>query len=727
MSATRSSARTCGVCELHAETIFRIDGMDCPNEVAILERRLKSMPGIHELRAYVLARRLLVSHDAARVGPSAIAEAVAETGMRAFIEQGVKRAPESAVDRATTRLLVLSGVLVGLAALGSSRGWRAEIVVGCALAAIAAAGPPTFRRAWTSLRSRVLDIHVLMAVAVTGAMVLGDWVEAGSVVFLFALAQWLEGRSLHRARKAIAALMDLAPSEATVRRDGRHERRPVADLVEGDMVLVSPGEKIAADGTVTAGESDVNQAPVTGESLPVTRRAGDRVFAGTINGHGALEVHVTRAGRDSTLARIIHLVEDAQSKRAPAQAFVDRFARIYTPAVLVIAAVVATIPPLVFGQSVAEWVYRALVLLVIACPCALVISTPVSIVSALASAARRGILIKGGVHLERAASLRSVAFDKTGTLTTGRLEVEDVAPLNGHTPEWVLASAAALERRSEHPIGRAIVRHAEQVGVPHLIADSFTALPGRGAQAILAGKTALLGNHRLFHERSLCSSELHNLLEAQEAEGRTAIFLALDDEPLGVIGVADRARGDGAAALDALRQAGIRAVAMLTGDSERTATAIARRLGTLEVHAELLPEDKVRHVCELRRRYGSVAMVGDGVNDAPALAAADLGIAMGAAGSDVALETADVALMGDDLRKVAQLVHLGRTTLRNIKTNIAVAIGLKALFLALAVAGHATLWMAVAADMGASLLVIANGLRLLRAGSPHPPATPSGF
>jgi Cd2+/Zn2+-exporting ATPase len=724
MSGTFLPSRTCTVCETHAETAFRIDGMDCPNEAAILERRLKDLPGVHELRADVLARRLLVSHDAARLGPIAIAQAVAETGMRAFVEQG-RSTGGAAADPRRTALLAAAGACVLLALVATWQGGPAATVRVLSLVAIVATAPPTLRRAWASLKSRVLDINVLMTVAVAGAIALGDWTEAGSVTFLFGLAQWLEARSLDRARRAIRALLDVGAAEATVRDQNGERRVPVSEVAVGDVVLVRPGGKIPVDGTVLTGESEVNQAPVTGESLPVLRRRGDQVFAGTINGHGAIELRVTHAGRDSTLARLIHLVEQAQSKRAPAQAFVDRFARIYTPAVLAIAACVAALPPFLLGWPASESVYRALVLLVIACPCALVISTPVSVVSALAAAARMGVLVKGGVHLEKAATLGSIAFDKTGTLTNGQLAVEQVVPLNGYRREWVLAAAAALERRSEHPIARAIVRYAEEAGVEPLAAEGFRALPGRGAEATIAGRDVVLGNHRLFHERELCSADLHEQLERVENAGRIAVFLAMDGEPLGVIGVADEPRREGPTTLDALRRAGVAGLAMLTGDSERTAASIASRLGPLEVHAALLPEDKVRLVGDLRTRFGSVAMVGDGVNDAPALAAADLGIAMGAAGTDAALETADVALMGDDLSKVPALVDLGRRTLRNIKTNIAVALGLKAIFLALAVAGHATLWMAVVADMGASLLVIANGLRLLRVDAPASAASPA--
>jgi len=483
----------------------------------------------------------------------------------------------------------------------------------------------------------------------------------------------------------------------------------------GETIIVTPGERIPIDGSVTIGESDVNQAPITGESLPADKRPGDEVFAGTINGHGALEIRVTKLRRDTTMARIINLVEVAQAQRAPSQSFVERFARVYTPAVIAVASLVAAVPPLFFGQPFGDWFYRALVLLVISCPCALVISTPVSIVSALAGAARRGVLIKGGIHLERAARIKVVAFDKTGTLTRGRPEVVDVIPLNGAGPLEVLRLAAALEARSEHPLARAVIRRAEQAGVLRSAGEGFRALPGLGAEAVVDGQPVLLGNHRLFEERSLCSVKVEEHLAALGQAGRTAVLVARGGETIGVIGVADATRSYGAEAVAALQRESGSRVVMLTGDNSKTADAIGTSLGVDEWRAELLPADKMSAVADLQRRYGAVAMVGDGVNDAPALAAADIGIAMGAAGTDAALETADVVLMADELMAVPYFLRLGRTAVRNIRVNIALALGLKALFLGLAIGGVATLWIAVAADMGASLLVIGNGLRLLKA------------
>jgi Cd2+/Zn2+-exporting ATPase len=484
-------------------------------------------------------------------------------------------------------------------------------------------------------------------------------------------------------------------------------------IAVGETLVVRPGDKVALDGVVTGGHSSVNQAPITGESLTVDKSPGDEVFAGTINGRGALEVRVTHLRRDTTLARIVSLVEAAQTRRAPAQVFVERFARYYTPAVIALAAAVAVIPPLA-GGSVGDWTYRALVLLVISCPCALVISTPVSVVSGLAAAARRGVLIKGGAHLERTGAVRCVAFDKTGTLTRGVLRVVDVMPLDGVEAAEVLRVAAAVEARSAHPIARAIVQHAERSGVVAAPGGHARALPGMGAEGEVDGRGALVGNHRLFEDRGLCTPEIHARLDRLADSGQTAVMVAAHGRPLGLIGVADEPRHAGREAISLLRQQGVRRVVMLTGDHAGAAAAMARELGVDEVRADLLPEDKVRAIEELRQRYGTVAMVGDGVNDAPALAAADVGIAMGMAGTDAALETADVALMADELMKIPFALRLSRATLRNIKVNVTISLALKAVFLLMTVAGTATLWMAVMADMGASLFVVFNGLRLLR-------------
>ena len=711
----RSSAATCTVCEVHTESIYRIEGMDCHEEVQLLERRLGHLPGLEAFSADILNQRLRVKHDSARLSASDVADAVNATGMRAWLEHEHPAQSAARSSSARVRLLALSGAAW---AVGEALQWAGVgrmVAVPIFLVAIVAGGIHTARRGWVAVRSLSLDINALMLVAVAGAAAIGQWSEAAAVIVLFALAQWLETRSMDRARHAIRTLMDLAPADALVRRGGHERRIAVDDIAVGETIIVTPGERIPIDGSVTIGESDVNQAPITGESLPADKRPGDEVFAGTINGHGALEIRVTKLRRDTTMARIINLVEVAQAQRAPSQSFVERFARVYTPAVIAVASLVAAVPPLFFGQPFGDWFYRALVLLVISCPCALVISTPVSIVSALAGAARRGVLIKGGIHLERAARIKVVAFDKTGTLTRGRPEVVDVIPLNGAGPLEVLRLAAALEARSEHPLARAVIRRAEQAGVLRSAGEGFRALPGLGAEAVVDGQPVLLGNHRLFEERSLCSVKVEEHLAALGQAGRTAVLVARGGETIGVIGVADATRSYGAEAVAALQRESGSRVVMLTGDNSKTADAIGTSLGVDEWRAELLPADKMSAVADLQRRYGAVAMVGDGVNDAPALAAADIGIAMGAAGTDAALETADVVLMADELMAVPYFLRLGRTAVRNIRVNIALALGLKALFLGLAIGGVATLWMAVAADMGASLLVIGNGLRLLKA------------
>jgi len=715
MTAGTPRGARCEVCERHTESIYRVEGMDCHDEVALLERRLKPVPGFEGLSADVVNQRVWVRYDAARVTSAELVAAMAQTGMRAWLQHEHPVAPLNGASRVRLAAVWVAGLSLA-AGLVLDHAGALPVATRIAYAlSIACGSALTMRRAVSAARSLSLDINVLMLVAVAGAMVLGQWSEAATVIFLFALAQRLETRSMERARHAIRGLMELTPGEALARRNGIEQRVRVEELVVGETIVVRPGERIPLDGRVVAGASQVDQAPITGESLPVDKAAGAEVFAGTINGTGALDVRVTRVGRDTTLGRIISLVEVAQAQRAPAQAFVERFARYYTPAVIVLAALVAVGPPLVRGEPFTPWVYRALVLLVISCPCALVISTPVSIVSALAGAARRGVLVKGGLHLERAAAVSCVALDKTGTLTSGRPAIVDVVPLNGARAPEILRLAAALEARSEHPIAEAVVRHARHAGVAVPAASAFQALPGLGAEAVVEGQPVLVGNHRLFAQRGLTSPWIDGLLEQRGRLGQTAVLVAAGGTTIGLIGLADQTRRDAREAVERLRQEGVARVVMLTGDNLNTAHTIAGETGVDEFRAELLPEDKVHAIETLRHAYGAVAMVGDGVNDAPALAAADLGIAMGAAGSDAALETADVALMADDLSKIAYLLRIGRATVRNVQANIAFSLSLKAAVLALGIVGLATLWMAVAADMGASLLVIANGLRLLRA------------
>jgi Cd2+/Zn2+-exporting ATPase len=697
---------------VHAESVFRIDGLCCGEEASILQRRLKPLAGIEDLSTDIVGQRLHVKYDAAVVSTNVIVDAVAETGMRAWLEHEEPIVPPSSRARGALVLVSALALAAGLALqwFEAPAPW---LVAAFTIAAVSGGVFPG-RRAIASLRNRDLDINALMLVAVIGAMFLGEWAEAGTVVFLFAIAQWLESRSMERAREAIRALMDLTPPEARVRHHDHEETVPVDQVAIGAVMVVRPGEKIPLDGTVLIGRSDVNQAPITGESLPADKGPGDEVFAGTINGHGALEVSVTRRRRDTTLARIIHLVETAQAQRAPAQQFIDRFARWYTPGVIALAIGLAVIPPALLGQPFETWFYRALVLLVVSCPCALVISTPVSIVSALAGAARRGVLIKGGIHLERLAAVRAIAFDKTGTLTRGVLHVSSVTPAAGVTAAELLSAAAAIETRSEHPIAAAIVAEARERGLAFAGVQTVRALPGLGAEGVVSGATVLCGNARLFDERGLLTVEARGLADTIAQSGSSAVLVARDGRLIGAIGVADQVREVAADTVALLHRQGLRPVVMLTGDQESAARAVARALGVDQVRAGLLPQEKVAAIRELRAAHGAIAMVGDGVNDAPALAVADVGIAMGAIGSDAALETADVALMTDELPRLAYAIRLSRATVRNIRANIAISLVLKAAFLAMAIAGVATLWMAVVADTGTSLIVVANAMRLLR-------------
>jgi Cd2+/Zn2+-exporting ATPase len=712
---------TCAICELHAEAVFRVEGMDCHEEVVILERRLKPLDGLEAVSADVIGQRLHVQYDAAKLTTSEMVDAVGQTGMRMWLEHERPRTSSSDV-RMRLWLSVASGAALACGLLLSAADALTPAAVLFAVATLTGAVFPV-RRAVTAFRTRTIDINVLMVIAVAGALGLGEWLEAASVVFLFAVAQWLEVRTLERARQAIRALVDLSPRQATVKRDGAEIVLPIEELTLGDHVLVRPGEKVPVDGRVIAGHSDVNEAPMTGESLPVDKVVDDEVFAGTINGRGALDVEVTRLGRDTRLARIIHLVEDAQSKRAPVQTFVDRFARVYTPAVIVLAGFVAAGPPLLGGGDAATWFYRALVLLVIACPCALVISTPVSIVAALSAAARHGVLIKGGAHLERLADVRVVAFDKTGTLTRGELRVVEVIPAGVASTSEVLRYAAAVESRSEHPVARAIAERAREAGLATMPVTSFVSTPGQGAEAVVSGRHVLVGNERLFAGRRVEMGAVADVVAARagsvsvgalRSRGRSVVFVAADDMLLGAIALEDRLRESAREAIELLRAQGVERVVMLTGDHADSARAVAEALDVDEHRSGLLPEQKHTLVQDLRGD-GVVLMVGDGVNDAPALAAADVGAAMGAAGTDAALETADVALMSDELLKLPYTLRLARATLRNIKTNVAVSLLLKAAFLVMAITGSATLWMAVLADTGASVIVVANALRLLRA------------
>lgn len=616
-------------------------------------------------------------------------------------------------------LLIAAGFAVKWL-LPASIGWANALFASATLAA----GALVLPHAIGSLRRFRLDMNVLMTVAVGGAWLIGEGAEAATVVFLFGFAELLESWSVGRARRAIRSLLALTPETARRKREGGEpEEVPATDVKPGEIILVRSGERLPLDGEVAAGQSTINQAPITGESVPVEKKPGDPVFAGTINGDGSLEVRVTKGVEDSTLARIIRLVEEAEEQKAPTQRFVDRFARLYTPAVFLLAVLVAVLPPLLSAASWSVWGYRALVLLVIACPCALVIATPVSIVSGLTALARRGVLVKGGAFLESVGKLRALAVDKTGTVTEGRPRVVEIIPWNGLTEAEVLQKAAAIDMHSTHPLAAAVTAAAQERGLSPTSAENYQARTGRGAEAILDGHPHFIGNHKMAHEAGVCTPELEFRLTEIETRGLSLAVLGhaphgeCRGQVLGILAIGDAMRAEAPEALQLLHAAGVEKIIMLSGDNQRTASAIAAQAGIDEARGDLMPEQKVEHVRRLVSEYGHVGMVGDGVNDAPALAAATVGIAMGAAGSDTAIETADMALMNDDLRRLADAIGTGHRTLRIIQFNVGFAITVKVVFLALAFTGFSSLWLAILADTGATLLVIANAVRLLRAHS----------
>ena len=704
---------------------FRVPAMDCASEESEIRRAVEGIPGILGLRFQLGERSLRIDGD-----PQAAleaAEAIRRSGFEVQVWPEVPAsgdasgAPDQAHDHdAATgsglpRLLAalaLATAAEALSFLAPDGTWSKWVGLAVAAAAIGLAGFGTFRKGLSALRHGRLNINALMSVAVAGAFVIGQWPEAAMVMALYAIAELIEARAVDRARNAISGLLALSPDTADLRQpDGTWKSAPVGSVPVGAAVRVKPGERVAMDAIVTDGSTAVDQAPVTGESLPVDKGPGDPVFAGTINQTGTIECRVTAAASQSTLARIIHAVEQAQGSRAPTQRFVDRFAAVYTPAVFVLALAVAIAGPWFFGWTALAAVYKALVLLVIACPCALVISTPVTVVSGLAAAAKRGILIKGGVHLEQARLLKAVALDKTGTITEGKPRLVEwemlTASLHRSQAEHI---AAALAAHSDHPVSRAIAAGLTPNSVE---ARNFSALSGRGIEADIGGQRYVLGNHRLIEECGKCSAEIEAVLHRHEQAGRTVSLLATASGVLALFAVADTIKPSSAAAISELKVMGITPV-MLTGDNQATAEAIGREAGLTDIRGNLLPEDKLAAIQAMQKQYGATAMTGDGINDAPALAQADIGVAMGAAGTDIAMEAADVVVMNDDLRRIAETVRLSQRTHAVLWQNIALALGIKAVFLVLALFDNASMWMAVFADMGASLLVVFNGLRLLR-------------
>ena len=701
------------------QTPIRIMQMDCPTEEALLRKKLGGMPEVSGMEFNLMQRVLTVTHTPKAIEP--ILQAVRSLGFTPEIADGSSDVSDHVPEPAKPWWPL---ALAGAAAMASEAvewaGLPSWLAAALAIAAVLACGLTTYKKGWIAIRNRNLNINALMSIAVTGALILGQWPEAAMVMVLFTVAELIEAKSLDRARNAIKGLLQLAPERATVQQaDGSWSEVTAKSVALNARVRIKPGERIALDGQIVSGRSSIDQAPITGESLPVEKAEGDAVFAGTINTSGSFEYLVTATASNSTLARIIHAVEEAQGAKAPTQRFVDQFAQVYTPIVFAIAVAVAVLPPLFLGGEWFAWIYKALVLLVIACPCALVISTPVTIVSGLAAAARQGILIKGGVYLEEGRKLLWLALDKTGTITHGKPAQTDFVALSradDATDAIVRSLAASLAARSDHPVSRAVAEAAARDNIELREVESFEALPGRGTKGMLDGKLYYLGNHRLIHELGFCSEALETQLTALEQQGKTVILLAnadREDAVMGLFAVADTVKDSSRQAIAELHALGIKTI-MLTGDNGHTAKAIAAQVGIDEARGELLPEDKLKAIESKVGTGGTVGMVGDGINDAPALARADVGFAMGAAGTGTAIETADVALMDDDLRKLPRFVRLSRHTHAILIQNIVLALGIKAVFLVLTLTGLGTMWMAVFADVGASLLVVANGLRVLR-------------
>ncbi|MCL6606206.1 MAG: cadmium-translocating P-type ATPase [Paenibacillus sp.] len=708
------------------KNVFNVNGFTCANCAGKFENNVKQIPGVRDAKVNFGASKISVYGNATieeleKAGAFENLKVTPEKPARQASQEIIKDAKElkepfykkhSTLMNAALLMVFgyLSQYVNGEENLITSLLFAASIVIG---------GYSLFKVGFQNLLRFDFDMKTLMTVAIFGAAIIGEWAEGAVVVILFAISETLERFSMDRARQSIRSLMDIAPKEALIKRNGQEMMVQVDDIAVGDIMIVKPGQKIAMDGMVVGGNSAVNQAAITGESVPVGKTIDDEVFAGTLNEEGLLEVKVTKLVDDTTIAKIIHLVEEAQGERAPSQAFVDKFAKYYTPVIMVIAALVAVLPPLFFNGSWEAWIYQGLSVLVVGCPCALVISTPISIVSAIGNAAKKGVLIKGGIYLEEMGALKAIAFDKTGTLTKGVPVVTDYkvfsSTINGSE---ILSIITALEYRSQHPLASAIMRKAEQENSSYsnIVVDEFSSITGKGIKGTINGATYYIGSSKLFNDLpdSGLSHEQELLIRTLQNEGKTAMVVGTENEILAVIAVADEVRESSKDIIHKLHQLGIKKTIMLTGDNKGTANAIAAHVGVSDVQAELMPQDKLDFIKQLRADYGNVAMVGDGVNDAPALAASTVGIAMGGAGTDTALETADVALMGDDLRKLPFAIKLSRKSLNIIKQNITFALIIKTIALLLVIPGWLTLWIAILSDMGATLLVALNGLRLMR-------------
>lgn len=699
------------VADLSRAAVYRIVGMDCSSCAKSLEKHMKSLAAVQNVAVNFSTGKMQIVQEG--LSDEAIVSEVSKAGYAASPLARGKSSKAEAKDSMGTRLAVISGVLLALGFLGSFTSLPELLLTVCYALSMIIGGYRPARSAFYAIKSGSLDMNVLMTVAAIGAALIGEWLEGATVVWLFAIGNWLQTNSIEKTRDSIRTLMDLAPAEAWVKKGESMVRLPVEDVGVGDIIVVKPGEKVPLDGEILFGTSSINQAPITGESIPVDKQSGDTVFAGSVNESGSLEVKVTRLVEDTAIAKIIHLVEEAQEKKAPTQAFVDKFAAWYTPIVLVLALLVIVFPPLFGWGTWGEWFYKGLELLVVACPCALVISTPVAIVSAIGNAARNGVLIKGGAFLEKAGAINAIAFDKTGTLTQGKPQVSQMLAAPGKEDE-VLAIARTIEEHSRHPIAQAILTYAGERKIAPLAGQDFGVIVGKGEEARIGGESYYAGKPALFEEMGISLAAWSEQIASLQNEGNTIVMVGTSQSILGLIAVSDTIRDISVGAISKLKAAGIQEIIMLTGDNEGTAAKVASQAGVSRYFAELLPEDKVAAIQKLQQEGKTVAMVGDGINDAPALATADLGIAMGGAGTDAAMETADVVLMADNLEKLPHTVNISRKALQIIQQNIWFSIVIKLLALILIFPGWLTLWLAVLSDTGAALIVILNSMRLLR-------------
>ncbi|KJL03865.1 heavy metal translocating P-type ATPase [Priestia aryabhattai] len=688
---------------------YLIEGMDCAACANTIVNHLKTVPAVKDVRVNFSTGKAQIEHDDEA---DDIIKEVSKAGYTATLVTSSRQPAESRHHKGKNGPIIFSGILIALGFIGSHTGIASYMTIVLYAIAMIVSGYKPAKSAYYGIKSRSLDMNVLMTVAALGAAVIGEWLEGATVVWLFALGVALQTRSIEQTRNSIRGLMDLAPSEAWVKENGQLIKKAAEDISIGSTIVVKPGDRVPLDGEIINGESSINQAPITGESIPVDKVIGDAVYAGTINESGSLEIKVTKLVEDTTISKIIHLVEEAQEKKAPTQAFVDKFATIYTPIVFILALFIMVIPPL-FDGAWSEWFYKGLELLVVACPCALVISTPVAIVSAIGNAAKNGVLIKGGTFLEKAGAINAIAFDKTGTLTEGKPAVSEVVSL-GAEENQLLAVTKTLEDYSNHPIARAIVDYAAEKKVVSLQGSNFKILTGKGVQATIKDTVYYAGNAKLFSDLGTPLSHCWSHIEKLQNEGKTIIMVGTAKSVLGIISVADTIRHTTVSALESLKQNGMQQIVMLTGDNEGTAKMIASQSRVDRYFADLLPEDKVKAIQQLQHEGYQTAMVGDGINDAPALATADLGIAMGGAGTDTAMETADIVLMADNLEKLPHTMKLSRKALAVIKQNIWFSIIVKVIALAFIFPGWLTLWIAVLSDTGAALLVILNSLRLLK-------------